>query len=216
MRPAHAQFRPEGLPFACLCALAVVAFALLEWSLLALLALALTGFVVNFFRDPERIPPEDSALAVAPADGRVVLVGEREDPMTGERRVCVGIFMNVFNVHVNRMPVAGEISRIAYHPGVFFNASLDKASEDNERNAVALEDDEGRSWTMVQIAGLVARRIVCQAELGDRLGRGERFGMIKFGSRVDLYLPHDYQPLVGVGERVLAGQTAVAAPRRAD
>jgi phosphatidylserine decarboxylase len=122
--------------------------------------------------------------------------------------------MNVFNVHVNRMPVAGRIARISYFGGKFLNASFDKASTDNERNAVLVEDAEGKTWTMVQIAGLIARRIISWAEEGDSLARGQRFGLIKFGSRVDLYLPSDYESVVRIGEKVFAGQTVLARKKR--
>jgi phosphatidylserine decarboxylase len=118
--------------------------------------------------------------------------------------------MNVFNVHVNRMPVAGRIARISYFGGKFLNASFDKASTDNERNSLLIEDGDGRSWTMVQIAGLIARRIICWGEEGDSLGRGQRFGLIKFGSRVDLYLPAEYEPTVRIGDKVFAGQSVLA------
>jgi phosphatidylserine decarboxylase len=207
---------PEGLPFIGLSALLALCLALLGWWFLTLVALALTGFVLNFFRDPERIGPEDPDLAVAPADGRVIRVVRAVDPLSGEQRTCVSVFMNVFNVHVNRMPVAGTVKRMRYHPGTFVNASLDKASEFNERNVIGLTDAQGLDWTMVQIAGLVARRIVAWAEPGDVLGRGERYGMIRFGSRVDLYLPQAYDSLVEPGRKVHAGETPVAARRRDD
>ncbi len=144
---------------------------------------------MNFFRDPERVVPYEDDVAVSPADGRIIRIERRIDPVTGESRQCVCVFMNVFNVHVNRAPVTGTISAIKYHPGKFFNASLDKASTDNERCEYQVTDANGDTWTFVQIAGLVARRIVCRVERGDELTRGERFGMIRFGSRVDLYLP---------------------------
>jgi len=204
---------PEGVVHIALGALATLTFAALGWAVPAIIFLTLTVFTLNFFRDPERIPPEDTSLAVSPADGKVIKVAEMPDPFTGEPRMAICVFMNVFNVHVNRMPVAGEILRLRYHPGRFFNASLDKASVHNERNAVALRDAQGGQWAMVQIAGLVARRIVCWAESGDKLERGERFGVIKFGSRVDLYLPSGYVPIVAVGDKVFAGQTAVAKKR---
>ena len=143
------------------------------------------------------------------SDGKVVKVQSMPDPFTGEMKTCVCIFMNVFSVHVNRSPVAGEIKAIAYHPGKFLNAAWDKASTDNERCAYTVAGEDG-SFTMVQIAGLIARRIVCRVHEGEALGRGERFGLIRFGSRVDLYLPEDYVPAVSVGETVFAGQSVVA------
>jgi phosphatidylserine decarboxylase len=149
-------------------------------------------------------------VAVSPADGKVIKVETMRDPLTGEDRTAICVFMNVFNVHVNRMPVAGRIARIAYFGGKFVNASFDKASTDNERNSLLIEDGDGKTWTMVQIAGLIARRIICWGEEGDTLGRGQRFGLIKFGSRVDLYIPTDYESIVRSGEKVFAGQTILA------
>lgn len=200
----------EGLPFIFLTAIATLTFAILDCWFMATLLLVALFFVLNFFRDPERVVPQNSGLAVSPADGKVIKVETMRDPLTGEDRTAVCVFMNVFNVHVNRMPVAGRINRIAYFGGAFFNASFDKASTDNERNAVLVEDDSGRTWTVVQIAGLIARRIICWAEEGDSLGRGQRFGLIKFGSRVDLYLPTDYGSAVRIGEKVFAGQSILA------
>ena len=200
----------EGLPFIFLTAIATLTFAILDCWFMATLLLVALFFVLNFFRDPERVVPQNPGVAVSPADGKVIKVETMRDPLTGEDRTAICVFMNVFNVHVNRMPVAGRIARISYFGGKFINASFDKSSVDNERNAVLVEDADGRSWTMVQIAGLIARRIICWAEEGDTLARGQRFGLIKFGSRVDLYLPTDYEPTVGIGEKVFAGQTILA------
>jgi len=204
---------PEGYPCILFTALAAVIFALIDCWPMALILLVLDGFMLNFFRDPERVPPEDSDAAVSPADGKVVKVERAIDPFTGEPRTAICIFMNVFNVHVNRMAVSGRIEKLRYIPGAFFNASLDKASEKNERLAIQVRGESNRTFTMVQIAGLVARRIVCRVEKGDKLKRGERFGMIKFGSRVDLYLPDAYRPLVKVGDCVRAGESAIAGKR---
>ncbi len=200
----------EGMPFIFLTAVATLAFALLGCWFMTLLLLAVLFLVLNFFRDPERVIPQEPGVAVSPADGKVIKVETMRDPLTGEDRTAICVFMNVFNVHVNRVPVAGRIARISYFGGKFLNASFDKASSDNERNAVLIEDKDGNSWTMVQIAGLIARRIICWAEEGDELGRGQRFGLIKFGSRVDLYVPSGYAPSVRVGEKVFAGQTILA------
>ena len=200
----------EGIPFIGMTALLVVVFALLEWAIPALLAFVLFFFVMNFFRDPERVTPQDSHVAVSPADGKIVKIETMKDPFTGEERTAICVFMNVFNVHVNRAPVTGTVDAIRYYPGKFFNASLDKASKDNERNAVRILDDEKNAWTVVQIAGLIARRIICWTEKGDVLQRGRRFGLIKFGSRLDLYLPDGYEPSVRLNESVFAGQTILA------
>ncbi|WP_028575356.1 phosphatidylserine decarboxylase family protein [Desulfonatronovibrio hydrogenovorans] len=204
------QIRLEGMNAIILAILATLVFALLGWGFLALLGLVSVGFILNFFRDPERVVPDEPDVAVAPADGKVVKAGLMTDPITGEERQAICIFMNVFNVHVNRMPVAGKIEAIKYFPGKFFNASLDKASRDNERCAWLLSDEKKGKWTMVQIAGLVARRIVCLAEKGDQLARGERYGLIKFGSRVDLFLPSEYEIAVDIGDKTIAGQTIIA------
>lgn len=201
---------PEGTPYIALAFLATLTFAFLEWWFLAVLFLVLSALVVNFFRDPERVVPREPGAAVAPADGKVVFVGRARDPLSGKDMERVSIFMNVFNVHVNRMPVKATIREVRYHPGSFLNASLDKASELNERCVAGLTDEDGLHWTVVQIAGLVARRIVLRAEEGDELARGERFGMIKFGSRVDLYIPANYSPALRIGDKTVAGQTIAA------
>lgn len=200
----------EGLPFIFLTAIATLTFAIIDCWFMATLFLVTLFFVLNFFRDPERVVPQNPGVAVSPADGKVIKIETMRDPLTGEDRTAICVFMNVFSVHVNRMPVAGRIARISYFGGKFINASFDKASVDNERNAVLVEDADGRSWTMVQIAGLIARRIICWAEEGDTLARGQRFGLIKFGSRVDLYVPTDYVPTVRIGEQVFAGQSILA------
>lgn len=209
MRKPSIGLSLEGLPSIGLAAFATLVFAAMGWWLLALILLVVTGFVVNFFRDPERVAPEDTDAVVSPADGRVIKVDFAPDPITGEIRQVVCVFMNVFDVHVNRAPVEGSVELIRYIPGKFFNASLDKASTDNERNILVMGRGADR-FTIVQIAGLVARRIVCWTEPGDILRRGERFGLIKFGSRVDLYLPDGYAVKVYAGETVRAGETALA------
>lgn len=200
----------EGLPFIFFTTIATLTFAVLDCWFMATILLVALFLVLNFFRDPERVIPQEPGAAVSPADGKVIKVETMRDPMTGEDRVTVCVFMNVFNVHVNRLPVAGRIARISYFGGKFLNASFDKASVDNERNALLVEDVEGKTWTVVQIAGLIARRIICWGEEGDTLKRGQRFGLIKFGSRVDLYLPAGYEPTVRIGEKVFAGQSVLA------
>ncbi len=210
MIPPKIQIRPEGLNAIIMAVLMTVVFALLGWVFMSLAGIVFTGLVLNFFRDPERVAPDEPGAVVAPADGKVVKLDMMTDPITGEERQAVCIFMNVFNVHVNRMPVAGRIETIKYFPGKFFNASLDKASKNNERCAWLIRDEKNQTWTMVQIAGLLARRIVCLGEKGDELKCGERYGLIKFGSRVDLYLPDGYELQINVGDKVLAGQTVIA------
>ena len=210
MRKASCGITPEGAPAIGLSALASLVFALLSFTIPALLFFCLTVFSTWFFRDPERVTPTEPGLAVSPADGVVVKSTRMRDPFTGEYMHCICVFMNIFNVHVNRFPVAGTVAAITYHPGRFFNASLDKASEHNERCSYALLDQDGERWSMVQIAGLIARRIVCRVDEGDALDRGARFGMIRFGSRVDLYLPDSYLPKIRIGQKVVAGETVLA------
>ena len=201
---------PEGWPFIGLAALAALVCAIIGLRPVAFAFLLFTAFCLYFFRDPERVPPRGEGLAVSPADGRILPLSMRPDPFTGEKVCCISIFMNLFSVHVNRVPVACEIADIRYTPGKFFNASLDKASEHNERCAYQLKAEDGSLWGMVQIAGLVARRIVCRTAVGERLAAGQRCGMIRFGSRVDLYLPKGYLPAVKEGDLVLAGQSIIA------
>jgi phosphatidylserine decarboxylase len=188
-------------------ALAVGWFGGWWWSVPFWLGVA---FVVQFFRDPPRAVPGDERTVVAPADGRVVAVERAEDPYLGRQALKVSVFMNVFNVHSNRSPVDGEVKRSWYDPGAFFNAELDKASLENERSALWLRADAGADVTCVQIAGLIARRILCYAKAGDHLRRGDRFGFIRFGSRVDVYLPEGARVRVALGERVWAGSTILA------
>ena len=199
----------EGCPFLALVAFSALLFALLGLWLPALAFLLVLWLSSHFFRDPERVSPQEEHCALSPADGRIVRIEQADEPFTGKRLTCISIFMNLFDVHVNRMPVDARIEDIRYYPGKFFNASLDKASRDNERCAYALKTDDG-DFVMVQIAGLIARRIVSYAERGDMGKKGERIGMIKFGSRVDLYLPPNYAPRVAVGQKVFAGQSIVA------
>lgn len=193
--------------------MALAATALGGWWSVPFWLLAL--FVVQFFRDPARAVPAGERLVLAPADGRVISVETVHDPYADRRAMRVSVFMNVFNVHSNRSPVDGRIERIEYFPGRFFNADLDKASEHNERNALLIRADGGSLVTCVQVAGLVARRILCHVEKGERLARGQRFGFIRFGSRVDIYLPPDSRPFVGVGEKVHATSSLLAELPRA-
>ena len=210
MRQSSPGLAKEGLPYIGLGAFVTLILAVLGWGVAAVIALILTTLTLNFFRDPERVTPQDPGLAVAPADGKIVFVGPAVDPATGQVRTKVSIFMNVFNVHVNRTPVTGRVEKITYFPGKFLNAALDKASEDNERNQFRIVDEHGHGWTVVQIAGLVARRIVCWAEEGDDVRRGQRVGLIKFGSRVDLYLPDAYDVCVTKQQQTCAGLTVMA------
>lgn len=176
--------------------------------------LAGLAFCLYFFRDPKRVPPARANLALAPADGHVTSVELATPPAAldmGDQPVWrVATFLSVLDVHINRMPSKGIVTRVAYHAGQFINASLDKASDLNERNEVRLTLDDGRHMAIVQIAGLIARRIVCYAGEGSRFEPGERFGLIRFGSRTDLYLPHGVTPLVSVGQKMVGGETVIA------
>jgi phosphatidylserine decarboxylase len=190
----------------------ILGLALAPW--LAWLGLVFTLFCLFFFRDPERVPPGRAGAVVAPADGRVTSVAPAVPPaelgLGPTPRWRVSTFLSVLNVHVNRVPADGIITRIAYRHGSFVNASTDKASEENERNAIALRLSDGREIAVVQIAGLIARRIVCDLREGDSVQAGQRLGIIRFGSRADLYLPEGVRPLVAVGQTMIGGETVIA------
>lgn len=204
---------PEGRKFIALFAAGTIAAAMI-WTPLLWVGAGLTLWCYYFFRDPLRSVPQGDHLVICPADGVVSLITETRAPaelnLPDVARLRVSVFMSVFNCHVNRAPVAGMVERIVYHKGRFFNASLDKASEHNERNLLLLRRDDGTDVVVVQIAGLVARRIVCFAEETDRLEAGARFGLIRFGSRLDIYLPAGVQPLVSPGQTTRAGETILA------
>jgi phosphatidylserine decarboxylase len=167
-------------------------------------------FVLQFFRDPPREIPQGEGLVLCPADGRVIVVGNVRDPYRNADAVKVSVFMNVFNVHSNRSPVDAAVQSVSYSAGLFVNASFDKASAENERNALVLRLDDGTEITCVQVAGLIARRILCYVKAGDRLARGQRYGFIRFGSRVDVYLPPGSRPRVAIGDMVKASSTVLA------
>ena len=199
----------EGWPFlAAAVVVAAVATWLAGWWSAPLWLAAL--FVLQFFRDPAREIPGDARTVVSPADGRVIAVERARDPYLERSAIKVSVFMNVFNVHSNRSPVDGKVQKRWYHPGSFVNAALDKASEENERNALWLRTDGGADVTCVQVAGLIARRILCYVAEGDRLARGQRFGFIRFGSRVDIYVPEDSSLVAALGDKVYASSTVIA------
>jgi len=198
----------EGYPFIALFAFITLVFALLGWGFLTLVLLGLTLFTVYFFRNPERCIPQEAGAVISPADGKVIFVGEVPEERYFQGRVVkVSIFMSVFNVHVNRVPVNGKVVDMFYNKGEFFNASLDKASLQNEQAGMLLEADSGQQLLVVQIAGLIARRIVTYPVIGDLLERGQRYGLIRFGSRVDVYFPPGANVLATVGDRTVAGET---------
>ncbi|MGW8186015.1 MAG: phosphatidylserine decarboxylase family protein [Desulfobacterales bacterium] len=195
-----------GLPLILGCAFTTAVLALLGLTVPTLIVLAMTLFVVYFFRDPDRIIPSADGMVVSPADGKVIAVETvDESPFYEGRCKKISIFMSVFNVHVNRIPYEGTVKKIAYHPGKFIAANRNKASTDNERNAIFLETEKGSHITVVQIAGLIARRIICTVGSEQSVRRGQRLGMICFGSRVDLFVPPETDVGVGVGEHVKAG-----------
>lgn len=218
VRSQLAPIHPEGYPFIGGFALVSLVFFWL-WAPLGWIGVVLTLWCTYFFRDPVRTTPSRDGLVIAPADGRISLVATAVPPHEiglGDRPLPrVSIFMSVFDCHVNRSPVAGRIDRIVYRSGKFLNADLDKASEDNERNAFLIST-AGARIGVVQIAGLIARRIIAFAKEGQTVGAGERIGMIRFGSRVDVYLPEGTRPLVAVGQTATAGETVIADLRLSD
>lgn len=215
IKPMH----PEGLKFVAIFG-GITLLLFLFSGFLAMLGLVLTVWCYYFFRDPKRVTPKRPGVMVSPADGIVSQIEPAVPPvelgMSDKPLTRVSVFMDVFNCHVNRVPIAGKVVTIAYRPGAFFNASLDKASEDNERNSLCIRMEDGREIAVVQIAGLVARRIVCFVEAGAEMETGERFGLIRFGSRVDVYLPPEIVPIVEVGQTMVAGETVLAQISSAD
>lgn len=203
----------EGWKFVGIFA-AVSAFLAIIWSPLGWIGLMLTVWCFYFFRDPERITPQIENVVVSPADGIVQMITETEGPeelgLDKQKFTRVSVFMSVFNVHVNRAPAEGKITKAVYVPGKFVNATLDKASKDNERQLLSMKTSCGKDIAFVQIAGLVARRIVCDAAAGQEYKAGERFGMIRFGSRLDVYLPLGVNPQVVPGQTMIAGETVIA------
>jgi phosphatidylserine decarboxylase len=209
IKPMH----PEGIKFVAIFAAITVGLFLIA-DFLGWIGVGLTVWCYYFFRDPERVTPTGEGLIISPADGIVSLIEPAVPPaelgMDDTPLTRVSVFMSVFNCHVNRTPIRGEIKAVAYRPGKFFNASLDKASKDNERNSLRIEMPDGRDLAVVQIAGLVARRIVCFVQPGAYLQTGDRFGLIRFGSRLDVYLPEGVVPSVRVGQTMIAGETVIA------
>lgn len=213
MKTILAPIHPAGWPFIVL--FAVVTVILMMFSkTLGFLGLILTGWCVYFFRNPHRITPLGKGLIISPGDGILTKIEKAVPPKelkwTKKPLTRISIFLNVFDVHVNRIPVDGVISKIQYHPGKFFNASLDKASEFNERNSLLIKTPTGQEILVVQIAGLIARRILCEVQEEQTMKAGETFGIIRFGSRVDLYLPDGVNPQVIEGQRMIGGETIMA------
>ena len=209
----RSYIHPEGFKFAAI-SLSLSIILTTVSQIISVIFFVLTFFILWFFRDPKRNKPQDSNLIISSADGKVCLIDEayppQETPLKEEKMKRICVFMNVFNVHVNRSPVQGEVQNIIYKKGQFLNASLDKASEKNERNSLVIKTENGTQVVVVQIAGLIARRILSFISPNDRLFQGERFGLIRFGSRVDIYLPLDAIEKCKVGDKVVAGESILA------
>ena len=209
----HPIIAREGWHFLGIAIAVAVALSFTSWWPLTLLAWIAVLFIGQFFRDPPRTVPAEVGAVLAPADGKVVAVLNARDPYLDRDALKISVFMNVFNVHSNRSPVDGTVANLWYHAGSFLNAALDKASLENERNALHLRTPEGIDVTCVQVAGLIARRILCYVKPGDSLARGQRYGFIRFGSRVDVYLPADATPRAAVGDIVHATESILATLR---
>ncbi|MGL5720014.1 MAG: phosphatidylserine decarboxylase [Alphaproteobacteria bacterium] len=209
------RIHPEGYLFVFMCAIFALFSMLFLGSWMTFLSLLLTGWCAYFFRDPERVEPVEEGAVVSPADGVVQMITQTVAPKElnlspTQQWTRVSIFLNIFDVHVNRIPFAGKIHHKLYYPGKFLNASLDKASEFNERNSLVIDLEKGQQLICTQIAGLIARRIVCNVREGDLVKRGDSYGIIRFGSRVDLYLPEGWPVLVKVGQRMLGGESVIS------
>ena len=206
----HPILAREGWPFIIIS----VFITLFIWHLsnfwVALPFILISAFVIQFFRDPKRAIPSEANVVLSPADGKIIVIEEATDPYQNVQALKISVFMNVFNVHSNRAPVDGEVTHLQYFPGKFINADFDKASTENERNAIVIKMANGKSISVVQVAGLIARRILCYTRVGNLLARGDRYGFIRFGSRVDLYLPLSAKPLVSIGQKVSATETILA------
>ena len=209
-RYPHPMIAREGWPYIGISALIALALSIAGWWLAAVPVWLIVVFVVQFFRDPPRVVPSQNNAILSPADGRVVVVEKARDPYLDRDALKISVFMNVFNVHSNRSPIDGAIKNKWYHAGSFLNAAMDKASLENERNALHIATAGGVDVTCVQVAGLIARRILCYVGPGDTLARGQRYGFIRFGSRVDIYLPPTARPKVAVGDKAKATSTIIA------
>jgi len=204
---SHPKLAREGRFYIALTLFAAVLTSYVFPLWVGLFFWIIAAFVLQFFRDPYRPIPQDAGALTSPADGKVIFTGVVDDPYLDRQAFKISVFMNVFSVHSNRAPYASKVKQIWYQPGLFVNAALDKASEQNERNAVWFQTDDGQDIVSVQVAGLIARRILCYVKDGDQLDRGQRYGFIRFGSRVDLFLPTDFQAKVALGDTVSAGSS---------
>jgi len=210
MNYPHPIIAREGWPFIAAAAIVAILIQAIGGFGIAWLFWLIVIFIVQFFRDPARPIPTQANAVLCPADGRIVAVETTQDPYAGREALKISVFMNVFNVHSQRSPVDGAISKVEYYPGAYLNAAVDKASTENERDAIVIQTAAGHTVTSVQIAGLIARRILCYVHVGEPLTRGQRYGFIRFGSRVDVYLPVGSRPRVSIGEKVSASSTILA------
>src|SRR5690348_7524059 len=210
MNYPHPIIAREGWPFIAIAAVVAILVQAMGGFGFAWIFWLIVIFIVQFFRDPARPIPSQPNAVLCPADGRIVAVETTLDPYAGREALKISVFMNVFNVHSQRSPVDGAITKVEYFPGAYLNAAVDKASLENERNAVVIETGSGHTVTAVQIAGLIARRILCYVRAGEPLARGQRYGFIRFGSRVDVYLPLGSRARVSIGEKVYASSTILA------
>jgi phosphatidylserine decarboxylase len=209
MRNENTPIAVEGYPFIAVAGFITVVFALLLWKLAAVAGLCLTLFITYFFRNPERAVPEDENALVAPADGVIIYVGQSREEHLNVETTKISIFMSVFNVHVNRSPISARVIEAFYCRGKFLDVRNERATFENERAGLVLESQRGARIVVVQVAGLIARRIVCYLHKGDAVKRGERYGLIRFGSRLDLYLPRDTDLRVAIGDKTVAGETVL-------
>ncbi len=206
---SHPLLAREGWFYIALTLFAAVLTSFVFPWYVAVLFWVIFAFVLQFFRDPHRPIPQDEGVIISPADGKVIFTGVVDDPYIDRKAFKISVFMNVFSVHSNRAPFAAKVKQVWYHPGLFVNAAFDKASEENERNAVWFQSEDGKDVISVQVAGLVARRILCYVKEGDELERGQRYGFIRFGSRVDLFLPEDFSVNVALGDNVSSGSSVL-------
>ena len=206
----HPILAREGWLFIAISVIISLALWFYAGFWIALPFILISAFIIQFFRDPPRNIPQDANIVLSPADGKVICIEHMEDPYQKTPSIKISVFMNVFNVHSNRSPVDGKILNIQYFAGSFVNADFDKASTENERNAIIMQTPAGQKITVVQIAGLIARRILCYTNVNAELSRGQRYGFIRFGSRVDVYLPTNAKPLVSIGQNVHATETILA------
>ncbi|MRR54017.1 MAG: phosphatidylserine decarboxylase family protein [Deltaproteobacteria bacterium] len=207
MRNQNTPIAVEGYPFALGAAFVTLVFAILSWKILALFAMCVTFFIVYFFRNPHRSTPEGENVVVSPADGVVIYLGNAFEKHLGEEMLKISIFMSVFNVHINRVPLSGRVLDTFYQRGKFLDVRDEKATFENEQSGMILETEQGRKIVVVQVAGLIARRIISYPEKGDLLCCGSRYGLIRFGSRLDVFLPKDFDLRVAHGDKTVAGET---------